>query len=365
MIINDLNNKNKLDDFFTSDNRYLLIHGSSKSVLSNLPDSCIDCVITSPPYWKLREYEISEKDKCEAIGSESLAEEYVARLLLIIDEIMRVLKPRGSFWLNIGDKYNNKNLMGMPWRVALAMQERKWILRNDIIWDQRKGTQSAKDRLRDVYEHIFHFVKSRKYYYNHNAIRIKPKNKATIINGRITSATGVSGVKYREQIINADSLSEDEKRNAIQALDDVLEKMRSGELVDFRMTIRGNQRTLHSNTNNVSGRAKELENKGFFFLKSQSKGYLPSDIWSIVPEDLWRKDNHYAVFPEELLKIPLMATTPEEGLVLDPFVGTGSTIAAAMKFGMRGIGIDLSDKYLRSADSRLEKLLALQTGLKL
>ena len=78
------------------------------------------------------------------------------RLAQIFSQIRRVLKVDGSVWLNLGDKYHNKNLMGMPWRVALAMQEDGWILRNDIIWHQMKGTQSAKDRLRDVHEHIFH-----------------------------------------------------------------------------------------------------------------------------------------------------------------------------------------------------------------
>ena len=90
--------------------------------------------------------------------------------------------------------------MGLPWRVAIALQDDGWILRNDIIWDQMKGTQSAGDRLRDIYEHIFHFVKQKKYYYAADEIRIQPPVRASNRNGTMVSATGVSGKKYRQQI---------------------------------------------------------------------------------------------------------------------------------------------------------------------
>jgi DNA modification methylase len=106
------------------------------------------------------------------------------------------------------------------------------------------------------------------------------------------------------------------------------------------MTIRGAQRTYHGENGNISGRAKELEERGFFIMKSSAKGYIPSDIWRIVPEDKWRKDTHCAVFPEELLLNPLKATCPENGIVLDPFVGTGSSIAAALRLQRRAIGFD-------------------------
>ena len=107
--------------------------------------------------------------------------------------------------------------MGMPWRVALAMQDDGWILRNDVIWHQIKGTQSAKDRLRDVYEHIFHFVKSKKYYYDSDMIRIKPSKLPTINGKEIISATGVSGKKYRRQILESKELNEQERAEAIRA----------------------------------------------------------------------------------------------------------------------------------------------------
>jgi DNA modification methylase len=336
--------------------RFGILKGDSKNVLSQFPDKCIDCVITSPPYWKMREYDSQDMS---IIGNENDPKDYVNNLVEIFSEIHRVLTPEGSFWLNIGDKYYEKNLMGMPWRVAIALQDKGWILRNDVIWNQLKGTQSSKDRFRNIYQHLFHFVKRKKYYYDYKKILIKSDQKPTISNGFIRSATGVSGKKYKQQISESKSLSEQEKKNAMNALEATIERLKKGEIIDFRMTIRGQQRTLHSNTTTVSGRAKELKEKGFYIIQSHSEGFLPSDIWKIVPEDEWRTDIHYAVFPIELLEIPIKATCPNDGIVLDPFMGTGSTVMAALRFGCRGVGIEISQKYVTIAKQRINKNITL------
>lgn len=335
---------------------FILQRGDALSVIKSLPNKMVDCVITSPPYWNLREYDIKNKHKSIIIGDEIKPSDYVRNLVEIFSEIKSKLKDGGSIWLNLGDKYNKKNLMGMPWRVALAMQEDGWILRNDIIWDQIKGTQSAKDRMRDVYEHIFHFVKNRKYYYDDKSIRIKPAPATTSKNGTLLSATGVSGVKYRKQIIESKLLTSAEKKAATAALDKTLERLKCGEIVDFRMTIKGNQRVYHSDRTRVSGRAKELKEKGYYILTMKASGFLPSDIWRIVPEDKWRKDTHCAVFPEELLTMPIKATCPENGIVLDPFCGTSSTVAAALKLKRKGIGIDISDYYIKVSRKRINEV---------
>lgn len=217
-----------------------------------------------------------------------------------------------------------------------------------------KGTQSCKDRMRDIYEHVFQFVKKTKYYFDGDSIRIIPEKDAYEKDGQIISATGVSGKKYYKQIETSTVLSEEEKTNALNALNETLEEMRRGEVVDFRMTIRGEQRTYHSESQKVSGRAKELNDKGYFIMKMRKKGFLPSDIWRIVPEDTWRKDTHCAVFPEELLKTPILSTCPKGGIVLDPFSGTGSTVHAAVLLERKGIGIDLSNQYTEIAKRRLK-----------
>lgn len=355
-----------IEGFLDNDELYCFKVGNSVEILKLIPDNSIDCVITSPPYWQQRIYEDYYGELSNVIGMESSPDEYVESLMVVIREIKRVLKPTGTFWLNIGDKFWKKCLMGMPWRVALLMQQEGWILRSDIVWDQMKGTQSCKDRFRDIYEHLFQFVKNNKYYFDADAVRIIPEKNAYEKNGEIISATGVTGKKYFAQIENSIVLSEEEKNNALMALNKTLDEMKKGEIVDFRMTIRGEQRVYHSESKRISGRAKELQEKGFYIVKMKKKGFLPSNIWRIVPEDTWRKDTHCAVFPEELLHIPILSTCPVAGIVLDPFSGTGSTVDAAVRLGRRGIGIDLSNQYTEVAQKRLfETIYNKQISLKL
>ena len=191
--------------------RYCFEVGDSVDILKSIPSNSVDCVITSPPYWQQRIYEDYDGEMSSIIGSEATPEEYVENLMAVIREVKRVLKPSGTFWLNIGDKFWKKCLMGMPWRVALAMQNEGWILRGDIIWDEMKGTQSCKDRFRDIYEHVFQFVKSSTYYFDADAVRIVPEKDAYEKNGEITSATGVTGKKYFAQINNSTVLTQNEK----------------------------------------------------------------------------------------------------------------------------------------------------------
>jgi len=339
--------------------RYSVLLSDAYCALKEFPANSIDCVITSPPYWQLREYAITEAQSAYTIGTEKTLAGYILHLTKIFCEIQRVLKPSGSLWLNLGDTYVNKNLMGIPWRIALALQDTGWILRNDIIWEKLKGTQPVIDRLRNNHEHIFHFVKSQRYYYNMDEIRIKPRLMPISTGENTTSATGVSGKKYRLQIANSDLLTEQEKQNALNALEETLQQIRDGLVVDFRMTIRGNQRTLHGNGSKKSGRARELEQKGFFIMKSHAKGFAPSDVWRLVPEDTVknRHHNHYAVFPQDLLRIPILATCPPDGIILDPFVGTGSTLFAALNHNRYAIGIDISEEYIASIQKQLSYVL--------
>ena len=334
--------------------KYNFILGDCLSVLKNMDDESVNCIITSPPYWGMRAYD-NEEDGHE-IGNEKMFEEYVSNLTAVFNEAKRVLKKDGSFWLNLGDRYVNKALLGMPWRVAISLMDNGWIMRNDVIWHQLKGTQSAKDRLRDSYEHVFHFVKSKKYYYDADAIRIKPSKLPTVSEGGTTSSTGVSGKKYRKQIQESTVLTEQEKINAEKALDATLAEIRAGLVNDFRMTIRGVQRAWHSDNTKISGRAKELVNRGYYIMKIYAKGHLPSDVWDIVTEDTWRTDSHCAVYPEELLRIPILATCPEGGIVLDPFNGTGTTVSAALKLGRCGVGIDLSPEYIKTSEDRINNI---------
>jgi DNA modification methylase len=134
-------------------------------------------------------------------------------------------------------------------------------------------------------------------------------------------------------------------------------RLEQGEISDFRMVIRKQQRVTHSQSKKVSGRARELEQNGFYFLFYDPKGSKPSDVWEIIPEDTSKRGEHYASYPEDLCKIPILATCPPTGIVLDPFCGTGTTNLVAMQLGRKSIGIDLSEHYLEYARERCNILL--------
>lgn len=327
----------------------LFICGDCLEVMKEIPKESIDCVITSPPYYMKREY------LGGGIGLEKTYTEYIDNLLKIIKEVYRVLKPTGSFWLNIGDSYKNKQLLNIPYRVAIRMQdEQKWILRNTVIWDKMKGAMSqSKDSLGNEYEPFFHFVKQKSgYYYDADSVRKKPR-EAKVENGAVVSATGVSGVRYRRKIELSTELTEEQRKCAFEALDEVLERIKKGELSDFRMVIKGaNQRVTNGNTTNLSGRAKELEEKGYYFLFYNPKGSMISDVWQIVPEDTQGRKLHFAPYPEDLIKVPVKLTCPENGIVLDPFAGTGTTNYVAEMANRKSIGIDMSEEYISAAKVR-------------
>ncbi len=328
----------------------LLLSGDASFILKELPDQSIDMAMTSPPYWQKRQYSNG------GIGLEPDYTDYIQNLCHIIQELYRILKPTGSFWLNIGDSYHHKRLLGIPWRIVFEMTDKQgWILRNSVIWHKIKGSpDNSPDKLRNIHEAVFHFVKQPNgYYYNIDAIRTKPR-EAKVVNGAIVSATGVSGVRYKRQIELATDLTEQEKSNAINALNTMLMKVKKGEVSDFRMIIRGRQRTTHSDAENLSGRAKELKEKGFYFLCYHPNGTKPSDVWEIIPEDTQNRKEHYAAYPADLCKIPILATCPPNGTVIDPFCGTGTTLVVAQSFHRKSIGIDISQDYLQQSIERLD-----------
>ena len=326
----------------------LLLAGDARAVLASLPEQSVDCVMTSPPYWGKREYAQG------GIGLESDHRDFVKHLAEVFLQVKRVLKREGSFWLNIGDSYQDKGLVGIPWRVAFALTDQQgWILRNSVIWNKVKsGMDNSKDRLGNVHEHVFHFVQRAKgYYYDANAIRTKAR-QARVVKGAVISATGVSGVRYKRQIELSTELAAQEKKAALHALDALLAQICAGRLADFRMIIRGQQRTTHSNSEKLSGRAQELRDRGFYFLRYHPRGSKPNDVWNILPEDTQKRAAHFAAYPLDLCLIPILATCPPGGIVLDPFCGTGTTLVAARSLGRASVGVDLSSTYLELCAQR-------------
>jgi DNA modification methylase len=333
--------------------RPLFIHGGALEKLRGFPSESIDFCMTSPPYWGQRDYAVA------GIGLEADYREYISNLASVFGEVKRVLKSTGSFWLNLGDTYQSKRLLGIPWRVTFELTDRQgWVLRNDVIWNKVKGgPDNARDKLGNVHEYVFHFVKTpTDYYYNVDVIRSNPK-RSRVVNGAVVSATGVSGVRYKRQIELSTALTPSEKESALRQLEQMLNEVREGKSADFRMIIRGQQRATHSNSERVSGRAREISEKGYYFLRYHPGGSKPRDVWDILPEDTQKRSDHFAPYPEDLCKIPILATCPERGVVLDPFCGTGTTMLVAFQFGRKSIGIDLAKEYLEIAEQRCHVLL--------
>lgn len=326
----------------------LFLEGDAAAVLAEIPDASVDVVMTSPPYWGHREY------AARGIGLESDRDRYLANLLSVCAELHRVLRPTGSLWLNLGDTYRSKGLQLIPWRLALALvDDQGWVLRNHVVWNKVKGSpDNARDKLRNLHEPVLHLVKdAARFHYDVDAIRSAP-GQTKVVKGRTVSATGVSGVRYRRKIELSTALDEDERAAALEALDAMLTAVEQGEVSDFRMVVRGSGRVTHSDSERVSGRAKELRDRGFYFLRYHPKGAKPSDVWEIMPEDTHNRDGHFAAYPQDLCRIPLLATCPEGGMVLDPFCGTGTTNLVARQLGLRSIGIDLAPEYLVAAARR-------------
>lgn len=353
----------RLADYLNSHNTAVapcFVCGDSLKVLKTLPADCVDCVITSPPYYMKREY------LAGGIGLESTYLEYIDHLLAVTAEIQRVLKPSGSFWLNVGDSYKKKQLLNIPHRIAIRMQdEQQWILRNTVIWDKMKVSMTqSKDSLGNEYEPLFHFVKQRTgYYYDADSVRKKPR-EARVEHGAVVSATGVSGVRYKRKIELSTELTKQQRESAYKDLENVLERMKKGELSDFRMVIKGaNQRVTNGDTARLSGRAKELQEKGYYFLFYNPKGSMISDVWQIIPEDTQGRKLHFASYPEDLVKTPIVLTCPEGGVVLDPFAGTGTTNFVAASLHRKSVGIDLALDYLELAQDRCSMYGLLNDGV--
>lgn len=350
MLVLDRVTEQELLDYRKVEGAYpLLVQGDSATSLQSFPPESIDFCMTSPPYWGKRSYENG------GIGLEESWQEYVANLLAVFSEVKRVLRAEGSFWLNIGDSYEDKRLLGIPWRVCFALcDEQGWTLRNSVIWNKVKGgMDNTRDRLANIHEELFHFVKiPRGYFYDADAIRKNPM-KSKVCNGSIVTATGVSGVRYKRQIELSTSLTDEEKLAAFGALNKMLLQVSAGEIADFRMIIRGSQRITHSDSEKVSGRAKELNEKGFYFLRYHPNGSKPGDVWEIIPEDTQGRKEHFAPFPVDLCRIPILSTCPLTGVALDPFCGTGTLLVAAYHLGRKSVGIDISRKYLDLAAERI------------
>lgn len=311
------------------------IHGDCFQILNEFEPLSFDCVITSPPYFR-------EREKNKHFNLNQTLNQYIDQILKFTAKIHLILKNEGSFWLNIGDAYIGGSLALIPSIIAKRMiEEQGWILNNDVIWQKSSVTPTAyKKRLTNSYEHFFHFVKNKDFYYNLTSLDSK-KNETKILNNKVVSSSGVSGKNYKKLILESVHLSEKEKENAQIALNECLSEIREGKIRDFRILIRGHNKVESKN------RIAEINSKGFCVIKSSSN--KPSDVWEINPE---KKSIHYAPFPEDLVSFPIKVTCPPKGIILDPFCGTGTTNYVALQNNRKSVGIDISEVFIENAKKR-------------
>ncbi|MGB5864696.1 MAG: DNA methyltransferase [Sulfitobacter sp.] len=339
-----------LDDTASTNQRYALIEADAQNALRQMPASIADCIMTSLPYWQQRSYAAG------GIGEEQTVEAYLTDLRAVFRQAHRVLKPRGSLWINIDDSYHQKSLQGIPWRLVLGMiEDSGWLVRNDVIWSKSGGgLNRSNNRMTHRPEHLFHLVKQENYHFDADAIRQEPV-LARLDQHEIATATGLTQAACIKRIEATDALSETEKQAATDAVSTIFQDIANGQLHDFRLVLRGS-RVTHSDSPKASARAGRLDDHGFYILKYDPRGSLPSDVWDLAPDRSTGRENHYAAYPTSLCEKPILATCPAEGLVIDPFVGTGTTLVAALQMERRGIGIDLSQEYLSIASRRLSRL---------
>jgi len=278
-----------------SDLKSNVIHtGDCFDVLPDLPAESVHTVMTSPPYWNLRDY-----DHDDQLGLEPDSDDYVNNIADVMDEVKRVLRPDGSLWLNLGDTYDNKDLQQIPARVALELQRRGWILRNRVTWLKPGGglPQSAEDRLTNTTEAIFHLTKNCKYWYDLDNIRVPH------------------------------STTEQEYRN----------KLPKGQ----------NNKTFE----NSSGSDINEYSTDEAIKQRIELGKNPGDVFEVTIKPF--PNAHFAVYPPELCEKPIKATCPKDGVVLDPFAGAGTTLLKAKELGRNYVGIELNPEYADMARARV------------
>lgn len=339
--------------------------------LARLPDQSVHCIVTSPPYFGLRDYGVEGQ-----IGLEETPDQYVQKLVHVFREARRVLRDDGTVWLNLGDSYASssknrtedqaiknstlqgslktqsqilkqqskivsglkpKDLIGIPWRVAFALQADGWYLRQDIVWAKPNPMpESVTDRCTKSHEYIFLLSKSQRYYYDH--VAIMQDVKMSSVERLMQDVENQEGNMKAKASWNGSSF----------------DKGKTGEM----MATRGGLRK--SGNKERKDRPGAPENNG-----AHQKGSVPWEgmkankrsVWTVTTKPF--KEAHFATFPEDLIVDCIKAGCPEDGIVLDPFMGAGTTALVARKLNRNYVGFELNRSYIEIAEKRLQKELGM------
>lgn len=323
--------------------------GDCLTLLKQLPDESIHLVITSPPYFQQRDYG-------GGIGNERRLNDYLDQLLAVFAECRRVTVPNGNIVFNLGDKYEDSSLLLVPYRFAIRVTEDFPDIRlvNDITWVKRNPTpRQFRRRLVSSTEPFFHFAKSNDYTYDIDAFMDDGRGSKSP-----TPAGSNIGKGYFELIEKSD-LTPDQKAQARLELQEVIGAVKQGEIESFRMKIRG----IHSEPfgGQPGGRQIQLEKKGFTIIRIHGRS-MKRDVIETAVESL-KGVNHPAIYPVALVQelIRLLSNTGD--IVLDPFIGSGSTAIAAKQLDRHFIGMELNPEYCHIAEERLAELALLPPRL--
>jgi DNA modification methylase len=340
----------------TADGRFRVYLGGCLENLRALPDESVHCCVTSPPYWGLRDYGMEGQ-----LGMEPTPGEYVEKMVAVFAEVRRLLRPDGTLWVNLGDSYaasaknrtpeqatrnstladgkqtqggvliqpnkvveqlKPKDLIGIPWRVAFALQADGWWLRGDHVWGKPNGMpESVEDRPTRSHEYVFMLTKSERYWYDSKAVRTAPKAStitrlAQDVEMQAGSARANGGAKT------------------------------NGTMKAVRRSDKQRGHTRRHAGFNDRWDAMERE-------EQMAEGANLRSVWWIPPAQC--KEAHFAVMPKRVAQICILAGCPAGGTVLDPFLGTGTTLEVAASNGCQGIGIELNPDYLPIVRNRLEQ----------
>ncbi|MCY4000440.1 MAG: site-specific DNA-methyltransferase [Bacteroidetes bacterium] len=317
--------------------------GDSEFVLKQLPNNSVDLVVTSPPYYQQRSY-----NNGQTIGDEVSVEKYTDSLMDVFREVVRVVKPSGNIVYNLGDKYVNKSLLLVPFRFAIkATTQESVILVNNITWAKSNPTPRQFDRrLVSSTEPFFHFAKGSDYYYDRDVF-FENKDRE-----RLHKASPKIGQGYRQKIDGSD-LSAEEKRDAHQSLDKVIKEAQSGQIQSFRMKIRG----VHAEAfgGEQGGRNSQIRDRGFTIIRLYGRA-MKKDVMHCAVESV-PNIRHTAMYPETIIRELVKMLAPDNGIVLDPYMGSGTTALAAMREGRRFVGIDIEPSYCELANNRISNYI--------
>lgn len=328
-----------------------IYQGDVLDILRSWPDEVVNCVVTSPPYWGLRDYGVTGQ-----LGLEKTPEEYVAKMVDVFHEVWRVLRKDGSIFLNLGDSYAHngacgggspdgertsrttdrlkqkkmnykvppglkpKDLVGIPWMVAFALRADGWYLRSDIIWAKPNPMpESVTDRPTKAHEYLFLLSKSARYYYDAEAIKEPALEFSKMPDGRDTGP-GSHGSFHRNG-------------------------REKGKRTDKQ---RGHSRR-HAGFNDRWDAMSKYQQYGAMRNKRS--------VWTVSTQPF--SEAHFATFPPKLIEPCILAGCPSGGIVLDPFMGSGTTGMVAIKCGRKYLGIELNPEYVKMASQRIENEVGL------